>query len=63
MTRKAARFHSLKGEREDDQRNCSTAMPMAAASFSRVAFRRRFSPASICDKAAWVIPIRLATSF
>src|SRR4030043_977828 len=37
-------------------------MPIAAASFSSVTLRRRFPPASICERAAWEIPILSATS-
>ena len=38
-------------------------MPIAAASFSMVAFRIRFFPASIWERGACVMPIRPATSF
>ena len=42
---------------------CSMLTPSAAASFSRVVFRNFFSPDSMCDRAARVIPIFSATSF
>lgn len=42
---------------------CSMLSPMAFASFSSVAFRSFFSPDSIWDKAACVMPIFSATSF
>ena len=42
--------------------NCSAVMPMALASFSRVALRALCSPDSICERAAWVMSARFATS-
>lgn len=44
------------------QNTCSMFKPMALASFSREALRSFFSPLSIWDKAACVMPARAATS-